>query len=232
MHALRDAGSAHPASLPTSNGTPTEVGGNMPETVRSSVHFTRAPKKVDLKALGDIVRTAKEGVLFLMFIPGASGVLADVLALAKAKPKLLVRGVVSELPKGRQDEKSGDTTTLKVTIVGASSPNVDGTQTFDVVQPEGRRNATARWAAETTHSQFLSGIGHAIIQLEGADHRPVQQRPNDRHRQPHFSNSASQNNDENFIVVRGDRALAEAYRSTPKAPGATMRTEPATCTTI
>jgi phosphatidylserine/phosphatidylglycerophosphate/cardiolipin synthase-like enzyme len=209
--ALRDAGSAHPAALPDANQTPTDVGGNKPGTVRSSVHFTRAPQKVDLTELGAIVRTAKEGLLFLMFIPGATGVLADVLKLAKAEPKLLVRGVVSELPKGRQDEKTGKTTTVKVTIVGSASPNVDGSQTFDVVQPEGHKHTAAWWAAETTHSQFLSGIGHAIIHSKVLIIDPFTNDPTLVTGSHNFSNSASQNNDENFIVIRGDRALAQAY---------------------
>jgi phosphatidylserine/phosphatidylglycerophosphate/cardiolipin synthase-like enzyme len=209
-HALRDAGSAHPASLPTANKAPTAVGGSKAGTVRSSVHFTRAPGKVDLKALGAIVRSAREGLLFLMFIPGASGVLSDVLALAKAKPKLLVRGVVSELPKGRHDEKTGTTTTVKITIVGGNA-NVDGTQTFDVVQPEGHKYESAWWAAETTHSQFLSGIGHAINHSKVLIVDPFSHDPTVVTGSHNFSNSASQSNDENFIVIRGDRPLAEAY---------------------
>jgi phosphatidylserine/phosphatidylglycerophosphate/cardiolipin synthase-like enzyme len=202
--ALRDAGSTHPADLPSSNATPAVVG-------ETSVHFTRAPKKVDLAALGDIVREAKQGVLFLMFIPGPSGVLADVRALAKGKPKLLVRGVVSELPKGREDEKAGPTTTVKVTIVGAPSPNVDGTRTLDVVQPEGRKHPAAWWAAETTHSEFLSGIGHAIIHSKVLLVDPFGKNPVVVTGSHNFSKAASQSNDENFIVIRGDRALAEAY---------------------
>jgi phosphatidylserine/phosphatidylglycerophosphate/cardiolipin synthase-like enzyme len=210
-HLLRNAGSGHPKSLQASNGTPIAVGIDKPAKVRASIHSTRAPDKVDLTDLGDIVRTAKEGVLFLMFIPGATGVLADVRALAKAKPKLLVRGVVSDLPKGRQDETTGATTTVKVTVVGSGSPSIDGTQTLDVIQPEGRTHPTARWAAETARSQFLKGIGYAIIHSKilvvdpfGADPTVVTGSHN-------FSNSASQSNDENFIVVRGEKALAEAY---------------------
>jgi phosphatidylserine/phosphatidylglycerophosphate/cardiolipin synthase-like enzyme len=180
-------------------------------TIRSSVHFTRAPDKVDLKDLGEVVRSAKEGVLFLMFIPGASGALAEVLALAKDKPKLLVRGVVSQLPKGRQDEKTGETTTLRVTLFGASSPNLDGTQTFDVVQPQGRRHTAAWWAVETARSQFLSGIGHAIIHSKVLIIDPFSDDPTVVTGSHNFSISASKNNDENFIVIQGDRPLAEAY---------------------
>jgi phosphatidylserine/phosphatidylglycerophosphate/cardiolipin synthase-like enzyme len=146
-----------------------------------------------------------------MFMPGASGVLADVLALAKAKPKLLVRGVVSQLPNGRQDEKSGPTTTVEVTVVGGGSPNVDGTQIVDVVQPEGRTHPTAWWAAETARWQFLQGIGYAIIHSKVLVVDPFGDDPTVVTGSHNFSNAASQSNDENFIVVRGDRALAQAY---------------------
>jgi phosphatidylserine/phosphatidylglycerophosphate/cardiolipin synthase-like enzyme len=210
-HALRDAGSDHPASLPKANGTPTEIGGQTAKTIRGSVHFTRAPDKSDLKDLGEIVQGANEGVLFLMFIPGPSGVLKDVLALAEAKPKLLVRGVVSELPNGRQDEKTGPLTTVRVTLYGAASPNVDGTETFDVIQPQGRRHTSAWWAVETTREQFLSGIGHAIIHSKVLVVDPFSEDPTVVTGSHNFSNSASQKNDENFIVIQGDRQLAEAY---------------------
>ena len=40
------------------------------------------------------------GVLFLMFMPGATGVLGTVMTLA-TNPHLFVRGVVSTLPNGR-----------------------------------------------------------------------------------------------------------------------------------
>jgi phosphatidylserine/phosphatidylglycerophosphate/cardiolipin synthase-like enzyme len=208
---LRDAGSSHPASLPTANGTPTEIGGTAKKTLRSSVHFTRAPGKVDLDALAEIVNSTREGLLFLMFIPGATGVLADVRALAAANPKLLVRGVVSELPKGRQDEHTGETTTVKVTIVGAPTPSQDGSQTYDVVQPEGNAHPTAWWAAETTHQQFLSGVGHAIIHSKVLLVDPFSDDPTIVTGSHNFSNSASTANDENFIVIKGDNALAEAY---------------------
>jgi phosphatidylserine/phosphatidylglycerophosphate/cardiolipin synthase-like enzyme len=209
--ALRDAASAHPAALAALNGQATAVGGATPGTLRASVQFTRTQKRVDLAELGKIVRSAKEGVLFLMFIPGGSGVLADVRALAAAKPNLLVRGVVSELPKGRQDEKTGSTTTLKVTIIGAPSANIDGTRTFDVVQPEGKAHPTAWWAAETTRAQFLNSIGHAIIHSKVIVVDPFSTDPTVVTGSHNFSISASEKNDENYIVVRGDRPLAEAY---------------------
>jgi hypothetical protein len=214
-HALRDAGSDHPRSLITLNATSVDVGDDDPP--RASVHFTRAPQKVDLGALREIVNGASTGLLFLMFIPGATGILADVLSLQIARPQLLVRGVVSELPKGRQDERTGDTMTVKVTIVG-STVEQNRAQTFDVVQPEGKTNPTGWWAAETAHWQFLRGIGHAIIHSKVLVVDPFTDKAVVVTSSHNFSQSASTNNDENIIrrSLR-DRLLT----STPK--GSTTR---------
>jgi phosphatidylserine/phosphatidylglycerophosphate/cardiolipin synthase-like enzyme len=213
---LREAKSGHPSTLARSNATPTQIGDDVPGTTRASVHFTRAPsaqkpdRPLDLEALAEIVGSAKEGVLFLMFIPGGSGTLADVRQLVDDKPELLVRGVVSELPKGRQDEKEGPTTRVKVTIFGAGD-RISGPRVFDVVQPEGMKHPAANWAIETTREQFLGAIGHAIIHSKVLVVDPFSDDPTVVTGSHNFSSSASQKNDENFIVVRGDRALAEAY---------------------
>jgi phosphatidylserine/phosphatidylglycerophosphate/cardiolipin synthase-like enzyme len=201
--ALRAAGSDHPTSLTKANGTPAVVG-------NTSVHFTRAPGRTDLAELQSIVMGAKEGVLFLMFQPGGSGVLADVRALAKAKPKLLVRGVVSTLPNGTEDEKTGKTATLKVSLVGGKAATPESA-TVDVVQPRSFDHVAAGWAAETTRQQFLSNVGFAIIHSKVLVVDPFSENPVVVTGSHNFSLSASGSNDENFLVVRGDRALAEAY---------------------
>jgi hypothetical protein len=208
--ALRAAGSDHPSSLSHNNGTPTSVEDG---SVTMTVHFTRAPNKVDLDALRAIVNSTQQGLLFLMFMPGGAGVLKDVLELAAAKPDLLVRGVVSELPKGRQDEKTGTSTTLKVTLLGAG-PAADPagvTSEFDVVQPEGNPHPTAWWAEETTHKQFLGDVGHAIIHSKVLVVDPFADNPTVVTGSHNFSTAASDANDENFIVIKGDKTLAEAY---------------------
>jgi hypothetical protein len=208
--ALRAAGSAHPRGLTDANGTPAEFGGDAPDGVRTGVHFTRTRRRVDLAALAEIVNAATRGVLFLMFMPGGSGVLATVRALEHERPDLLVRGVVSELPRGRADEHTGDTTTLRVTVAGAP-PGVAATRTEDVIQPEGMAHPAAGWAVETTRRQFLGNIGHAIIHSKVLVVDPFSDDPVVVTGSHNFSISASEDNDENFVVIRGDRDLAEAY---------------------
>jgi phosphatidylserine/phosphatidylglycerophosphate/cardiolipin synthase-like enzyme len=207
-HALRDAGSEHPRSLSVANSTPGEVSGR--GRVRTSVHFTRAQKRVDLAALGEIVDGAKQGVLFLMFIPGASGAFANVKALMAAQPDLLVRGVVSDLPNGRADEQTGRTTTVRVNLVGGP-PEVSGARTYDVVQPRNMKFVAAGWAEETTRQQFKSAIGFAIIHSKVLVVDPFSADPTVVTGSHNFSIAASEENDENFVVVRGDHALARAY---------------------
>jgi phosphatidylserine/phosphatidylglycerophosphate/cardiolipin synthase-like enzyme len=202
--ALREAKSAHPGSLAAGNGLPTLAG-------NAAVHFTRAVGGVDLDALGEIVRGANEGVLFLMFIPGNSGVLQQLEKLADDKPELLIRGVVSELPKGREDERAGPSTTVRVTLFGTPKEPIMPARDFDVVQPEGMDHPAAGWAVETTHNQFTSGVGYAIIHSKVLVVDPLSDEPTVVTGSHNFSKSASGSNDENFIVVKGDKALAEAY---------------------
>jgi hypothetical protein len=182
--------------------------------IRASVHFTRARGRVDLQALGTLVRGANEGVLFLMFIPGGSGVLADIRALQQAKPDLLVRGVVSELPKGREDEKTGTTTAVRVTLFGAPSRRLDGATTFDVVQPEGTAHPTAYWAAQTTRRQFPWQRGPRHHPLQGPGRRPVLRRPDRRRREPQL-----------FDLGESEERRELHCRPRRQAPGGGLRRE-------
>jgi len=205
--ALRAAASGHPDSLTSDNSKPASF--VSASGVRTTVQFTRANKRVDLAALGDVVAAAKLGVLFLMFMPGAAGALADVRAAAK-RPELLVRGVVSTLPNGPADEHTGNTTTLTTTLLGGP-PSLPKTQTVDVVQPQGMEHVAAGWAIETTRQQFLSRIGYAIIHSKVLVVDPFSDDPVVVTGSHNFSISASEDNDENYIIIRGDHKLAEAY---------------------
>ncbi|HET6171110.1 MAG TPA: phospholipase D-like domain-containing protein [Gaiellales bacterium] len=208
-HALRDAHSSHPASLVNANALPHPVG---PAGHGDTVRFTRAPKKADLAELAAIVAGAGQGVLFLMFMPGGTGVLKNVRDLIQARPALLVRGVVSDLPLGRKDEQTGTTTKVSVTLIDtAGEATVPAATTYDVVQPGGMRHPAAGWAAEVTRQQFKQGIGFAIIHSKVLVVDPFGDDPVVVTGSHNFSPSASTGNDENFMVVRGDRALAEAY---------------------
>lgn len=201
-HRLRDAASDFPKSLVAENSRPKQVGEETPGKVRSTVWFTRASRVVDLDALRAEVQKAREGILFLMFMPGSAGLFSTV-AARSAEPNLYVRGVVSELPNGRGDESAVDVNLID----GADHTPVH----LDIIQPEGVEHPFANFAAEVTHKQFLAGIGHAIIHSKVVVIDPFSADPVVITGSHNFSTSASSKNDENFIIIKGDHDLAEAY---------------------
>ena len=167
----------------------------------ATVWFTKSDHRVDLAALRDIVASARSGLLFLMFVPGSGGILPDVLK-RQAEPDLFVRGVVSELPK--EDDES----TVDVTIVDERGARE---HQLDVIQPQGRPQPLAWWAAEASRYEFKKEVGYAIVHSKLLVVDPFSSKPTVVTGSHNFSDPASSKNDENFIVIRGDRALAEAY---------------------
>jgi phosphatidylserine/phosphatidylglycerophosphate/cardiolipin synthase-like enzyme len=201
-HRLREAKSEFPASLVTANDTPSALDVDATENARAIVRFTRTKDGGDLKALEDAVDAATDGILFLMFQPGAKGALGDVLTRIADK-KLYLRGVVSTLPTAKETEDA-----VEVTLVDGS---IQKTTQYRIVQPVGVANPLAFFAAEVTRDQFLSQVGFAIIHSKVLVIDPFTDHPTVITGSHNFSSTASKSNDENYIIVRGDRALAEAY---------------------
>lgn len=193
---LRGAKSEFPDSLVKANSEPKQPRAD------ATLWFTRASKHVDLDALGEVIDGAQSALLFLMFMPGAKGVLKYVRRRQAQSPDLFVRGVVSELPDPKDEQK------VDVSFFGAGPPEEHH---LDVVQPEGRPQPIAWWAAEATRQQFTANIGYAIVHSKVLVVDPLSSQPTVVTGSHNFSESASGENDENFLVVRGDRALAEAY---------------------
>jgi phosphatidylserine/phosphatidylglycerophosphate/cardiolipin synthase-like enzyme len=196
---LADAKSAFPPELLDSNTVPKPVSAGK---VGATVWFTRSRKGADLEALRAEVNAAREGILFLMFMPGAAGLFSTV-AARSAEPNLYVRGVVSEIPNGRGDESAVD-----VSLIDGTNHNAVH---LDIIQPEGVKHSMAFFAEEVTRKQFLGGVGHAIIHSKVVVIDPFSADPVVITGSHNFSTSASSKNDENFIIIRGDRPLAEAY---------------------
>lgn len=201
-HALHTAGSLFPDPLVAANSQPKLVGEDIAGKIRSIVWFSRTKNRVDLEAMRAEIEKAKEGILFLMFMPGSKGLYADVLARSK-DPKLYVRGVVSELPEGPGNER-----TVDVNLVDGKTRIP---MRLNIIQPEGVRNPMAYFAAKVTHKQFLAGVGHAIIRSKVLVIDPFSPDPVVITGSHNFSSNASTSNDENFIIVKGDHALAHGF---------------------
>jgi hypothetical protein len=199
---LRDAASGFPPSLVDHNSTPTTINPDTPADPTTTVWFSRTARQVDLDALREEVDAAQHGILFLMFMPGATGLFSSVAARA-AEPDLYVRGVVSELPPGHAGEDQAHVSLVD----GTTHHALD----LDIIQPEGIEHPFATFAAEVTRKQFLSQIGYAIIHSKVIVTDPFSANPTVITGSHNFSLSASGKNDENFLIIKNPPELAEAY---------------------
>ncbi|HJV34719.1 phospholipase D-like domain-containing protein, partial [Geomonas sp.] len=172
----------------------------------ANVHlwFTRTSNKADMKALRDVINGAKKSILFLMFTPGKEGL--HLLAGQRAAEEgMYVRGVVSTLGSTAADS---DKNFLDVSVV--SSDRKFKPDRYSVVQPQGN-DGLGPWIAEVTRKDFLAQIGHAIVHSKVLVIDPLSDDPTVVTGSHNFSAPASENNDENLVIIQGHKKLAIAY---------------------
>lgn len=205
---LRDASppkldpAAFPKTLVTANGQPTTVslGG-----AKVLVGFTRTSDDSDMEALREIINSAKDAVLFLMFTPGKAGL--HTLAAQRADDRhMYVRGIVSTIGNEKGDS---DKNFLDVSLV--SSNNKVKRDRYNVVQPQGNDSNLGPWIREVTRRDFLAQVGHAIVHSKILVIDPLSAHPVVVTGSHNFSAPASDKNDENYVVIRDHKPLAEAY---------------------
>jgi PLD-like domain len=176
--------------------------------------FTRTSDERDLQAVTDAINDAKHAILFLMFEPGTAGILQVIQsrlspASSTYDKSLYVQGVANTIPT--------DSKTVSVTTVssGAAKP-------FDLklVQPDGIGASFSSWAKEITREEFLKTkkngqgqygvVGYAIIHSKVIVIDPFTD-PVVITGSHNFSHNASSKNDENLLIVRGNKTLAQRY---------------------
>ena len=194
---LKDAGNDTPQTLLDDDDKvkPATVG-----KTPVDVWFTRTKGAPEMKAVCDLVAKAQAGVLFLMFEPGGSPIENAILKVKSDRPDLFVKGVISTMDKS--DETKGS-----VTLVRRGDTNVPP---LDVIQPAGIDDVTG-WATEVSRQAFLSNIGFAIVHSKVVVIDPNGKKPVVVTGSHNFSTSASSKNDENLLIIQGNRPLAQAY---------------------
>lgn len=176
------------------------IGGTKLET-----WFTRTSDGRDMDALRKVITSAQNSILFLMFTPGKDGL--HTLAGQRANEKdMYVRGVVSTLGTAPGDT---DKNVLDVRLV-SSNQNFKPDH-YTVIQPQGVDVDIGPWIAEVTRKNFLSQIGHAIVHSKVLVIDPLSKDPVVVTGSHNFSAPASAKNDENLVIVRGNKKLAAAY---------------------
>jgi len=194
---LRDAGNDTPKDLVAANS---QVKPAKTSTASVDVWFTKSSAEQEMDAANKLIAGAQQGIIFLMFQPGGSSMLDAIVKQQATNKNLFVKGVISTADSKQLDK-------AQVTLVQRAGQQV---QQFRIVQPQGL-HGVGNWAAEVMRGQFLHQIGFAIVHSKVIIIDPNGENPVVIAGSHNFSASASQKNDENMVIIQGDRALAKAY---------------------
>jgi phosphatidylserine/phosphatidylglycerophosphate/cardiolipin synthase-like enzyme len=189
---MADAGSDAPSTLKIVNHSP---GTSITDPTPATPWFTPTVKQADLAELRKLIDAAKDGVLFLSFMPGDSGPILNVLEARTAGK--YVRGVVNQFV-------GGATGKMKVELTGGrpSDPWL-----LDVFNPDGIKEQFAFWAQSFKRGGQIAVLIHSkVLCIDPLGDHPVVVTGSHN-----FSTLASESNDENFLVIEGDTEVARAY---------------------
>jgi phosphatidylserine/phosphatidylglycerophosphate/cardiolipin synthase-like enzyme len=195
--ALATAGDDTPASLRESDANPRMI----PRAKGLTLWFTPMHEPNDLEQAGELIAAAQHGILFMMFNPGPRGTLLnDIIELAspaspKFNPDLYIQGVVNQNP---------GTDKNPVTLFNRGN-RIDANA--DVVVPAAIPGPMKFWHQELlklprTHAMVHSKV--VVIDPYGED--PVVMTGSHN-----MGPKASGVNDENLLIIKGNRELASQY---------------------
>jgi hypothetical protein len=194
---LRDAADATPKDLVAVNS---EVKLKKTNVADVDLWFTKTSGAPEMDAVSELVKNAKEGIIFLMFQPGGSSILDAIVERQGDDDGIFVKGVISTMDKNDQTQAS-------VTLIQRGDKKV---AKFRIVQPQGLQGI-GKWAAEVSRGAFLNQIGFAIVHSKVIVIDPNGKNPVVVTGSHNFSAAASSKNDENLVIIRGNGALAKAY---------------------
>jgi len=197
---LKNAGDNTPPTLVTANSQ-VKSAKTAKGDGKVDVWFTRSSDQQEMDAVIERVKKAKQGIVFLMFQPGGSPILNAIVKMQSDHSDLFVKGVISTASPDDLDA------TAHVTLVQRNGIQV---QDFRIVQPQGL-HAVGNFAAEVMRGTFLHDIGFAIVHSKVIVIDPNGDNPIVVTGSHNFSASASGKNDENLIIIEGNKALAKAY---------------------
>ena len=161
----------------------------------------------DLTEVFDIIAKAQQAVLFLAFEPGSPSIIDAVADALKAKPSLFVRGAVtaSQAAGGFYTAINGGGSEDKLPKRQKGDPPLP--EDYRVIRAQGvnKNDAFGQWEAE------LNQAGHAVIHDKIVVVDPFSDNCVVITGSHNLGYTASYNNDENMAIIRGHRAIAEAY---------------------
>ena len=186
----------------------------------STAHALAKPPRehpADLEYLFSLMKAAKQAVLFLAFEPGNNSILEAAAAALAANRKLFVRGALTSATGAKQfkDALDADSTEAEgtgrhpsVATIGEPAPDKrQGVPDFRVIPATAvhDNDKFGAWEGELNKAGFAIIHDKIVVIDPFSDDCVVVTGSHN------LGYRASHNNDENMVVVRGHRALAEAY---------------------
>jgi phosphatidylserine/phosphatidylglycerophosphate/cardiolipin synthase-like enzyme len=159
---------------------------------------------VDMKDLRTRVMAAKQAVLFLAFIPGTPSITEFAAAAQKANKELFVRGCVTSPDAAGNfyyDLKGTSPPRMQKGVKNPPAPQdarVIAAQSLDKVVPAG-------WQQELLNAGFAITHDKIVVIDPFADNCTVVTGSHN------LGYQASYNNDENLVIIQGNKKLAMAY---------------------
>ena len=205
-HALRAEGAAQSAAFRTSNRTQlpaVDLGAGegsiqawfSPNTVRFTKPSKDPATPVDLQEVFDLMASAEKGVLFLAFIPGRPSIVTELRRIYDEKvqqgQRLFVRGAATD--PGAAEE-------FKVELFHRTMRS-----DASVTSVAGINDPFSYWQRE------LYKLGHAVIHDKIVVIDPFTDNCTVITGSHNLGFKASYANDENMLIIRGNRTIAEAY---------------------
>ena len=195
--ALKQAGDLTPESLRSANATAHAFkGGDL------TVWFTPTPAQEDLDACFELIRGAKQGILFLMFNPGPRGSMLNAIierlspGSADYDPGLYIQGVINQDPG-----------TAKSPLEFFHRGERQSVPDDRILLPEAIDEQLNYWVKELKKLPKAFAMVHSkVVVIDPFGERPVVITGSHN-----LGPKASGVNDENLVVVRGDAGLAQAY---------------------
>ncbi|MGY5800167.1 phospholipase D-like domain-containing protein [Rhizobium sp. LEGMi12c] len=194
---LASDGNDSPPALYQSNAEPRTT----PKAKNTTVWFTPMREGLDLEQAGELIRGAREGILFAMFNPGPRGTLLnDIIELASPsspsfKPDLYIQGVVNQNPG----------TAKNPVVLFNRGERIDANA--DVVLPAAIPGRFAYWQKEV----LKLPTAHAMVHSKVVIVDPYGPNPVVMTGSHNMGPKASGVNDENLVIITGNGDLASQY---------------------
>ena len=192
---LRDAKSTFArAELAAANSKSATLG-TPPKTVK--VWFTPVDEEVDLDEARELIAAAQDGILFVMFNPGPKGTLLNTIIERQSDPKLVVRGVVNQDPSTTKNPvlifRRREVLRGSFQVALPAAIGTDKRALYWIPELKKKQGA---WAMVHSKTIIIDPFGKAPVVITGSHN---------------LGPKASKGNDDNLVIVKGDRELAATY---------------------